>query len=80
MLCVCMRGLYSMQREAIYKVPQLDPRIGIYTSCTYRQEWVGLSPCEKSLYYTKHTYIDVQQTYITFIISWCLLLYKRTPT
>ena len=36
-LHVCMRGLYSMQRGAINKAPWLDPRIGIYTSCSYRQ-------------------------------------------
>ena len=30
MLSVCMRGLYSMQRDAIYKAPWLGPRIGTY--------------------------------------------------
>ena len=36
-LYICMRGLYSMQGEAIYKTPWLDPRISIHTSCGYRQ-------------------------------------------
>ena len=39
--CMHVRGLYSMQREAIYKAPWLDPRIGIYTSCSYRQGGSG---------------------------------------
>ena len=46
LLSVSMRGLYSMQGEAIYKTPWLDPRIGINTSCGFiqaRREWVGQS-------------------------------------
>ena len=32
-----MRGLYSIQGEAIYMAPWLDPKIGTYTSCIYRE-------------------------------------------
>ena len=42
-----------MQGEAIYKALWLDPRIGIYTSCSYRQGqsgWAKVTGEEKSLY------------------------------
>ena len=65
-LSVCMKGLYSMQREAIYKTPWLGPRIGIIHHVSIGKAIVGRP---KSMTGEEFAYIYIHQPQVDWICA-----------